>query len=458
MGAAVSLSNRAARNGRQSLSVVMKGRAQDWTVNMGFEDGNIEKDTSLVEHYMPPTFPLEAFLDPLMMEKCRVTWGMIMAGTAEGMRAHAHTGRAGIVLFYDEFFFRLFKRAKVFLDIFEDPVKRGEVLMKAFGFMLRLEGDDNETEKRRCFYLGKSHRFKGKVRPWHFSMYIETALETLVFWMGSDADVETGEAWTCLVAYTLRRMLEAYLVDRVLPNEWFQNVEIDAVRKILTQSVHSKQTSQGGGSQYSSQGASQLGLSETDAALAAASKNAELDHMAPDATPAPQANVGDQTANVAPRKSSQSGSSANAAMGGGEAAAAAHQPEEYNAVVAAATAAHSESASANHGAGSGDNDGGGSGGDGGGGRSSGEGSEGGGGGGSHGHPDHQRSSSSSNGGGSRGASLARLDVGAGGGSCGSGAGSPLGKLPPLPQRLNSQGLWDGTTTDVAAVAAKPVAG
>jgi hypothetical protein len=60
-----------------------------------------------------------------MMERCRYTWGLVMDGSAEGMKNNQD--RAGIVLFYDEFFFRLFKRAKVFLDIFPDAAKRGEV-------------------------------------------------------------------------------------------------------------------------------------------------------------------------------------------------------------------------------------------------------------------------------------------------------------------------------------------
>jgi hypothetical protein len=40
--------------------------------------------------------------------------------------------------------------------------------MKAMGLMLRIEGDDSDAENRRLFYLGKAHRFKSNVRPWHF--------------------------------------------------------------------------------------------------------------------------------------------------------------------------------------------------------------------------------------------------------------------------------------------------
>jgi hypothetical protein len=79
-----------------------------------------------------------------------------------------YTSKAGIVLFYDEFFFRLFKRAKIFLDIFPDVAKRGEVLMKAIGFLLRITGEDDARENTKLYYLGRSHKYKTLVRPWMF--------------------------------------------------------------------------------------------------------------------------------------------------------------------------------------------------------------------------------------------------------------------------------------------------
>ncbi|CAM9302143.1 unnamed protein product, partial [Phaeothamnion confervicola] len=179
---------------------------------------------------IPSTFPLDARMEEGMMERVRHSWGLVVDGSADGMKAHMD--KAGVVLFYDEFFFRLFKRARVFMDVFSDPGKRGEVLMKAIGMMLRIQGTNSERENQKLFILGKAHRFKGQLRPWMFSVYMTTCLETLCFWLGSDADVDTGAAWTSVAAYVLKRMLLAYLPGMVVPNEYYQNSDIDAVRKI----------------------------------------------------------------------------------------------------------------------------------------------------------------------------------------------------------------------------------
>jgi hypothetical protein len=61
-----------------------------------------------------------------------------------------------------------------------------------------------------------------------------------MFWLGNDADDKVGRAWTNLCGYVLRRLLRAYLRDRTIPNEFYQNYDIEAVRKIMAQSQHSR--------------------------------------------------------------------------------------------------------------------------------------------------------------------------------------------------------------------------
>lgn len=204
---------------------------------------DLERNMAIVSHYMPPVLPIEATMDGTMMPLVNKTWQLIVAGTADGMRRHQN--KSGIVLFYDEFFFRLFKRARVFLEVFPEPAKRGEVLMKALGMLIRIEGKNSKQENQMLFYLGRGHRYKSALRPWMFSVYMTTCLETLMFWLGTDADLEVGNAWTCLTSYVLKRMLIAYLPGKVVPNEYYQNTNIDAVRLIVQQSVHSRLSVQG---------------------------------------------------------------------------------------------------------------------------------------------------------------------------------------------------------------------
>ncbi|CAM9531227.1 unnamed protein product, partial [Heterosigma akashiwo] len=201
-----------------------------------------------IAHYLPPTFPIQSLVTPQMMEMAGKTWELLTSGTANGMADQV--GRSGVVLMYDEFYFRLFKRARRFEEIFPSVQKRAEVMLKAVEFLLALKGDDHVSEKKRIYFLGRAHRFKQSVRPWHFSVYAETFLETLMFWLGSDSNAAVGEAWTNIFAYTVRRMLQAYLINRVIENEYYQNSDIDAVRKINAQSHYSQ--SAGGDSETGS--------------------------------------------------------------------------------------------------------------------------------------------------------------------------------------------------------------
>ncbi|CAM9101187.1 unnamed protein product [Chrysoparadoxa australica] len=221
-----------------------------------------EGDPRIVEHYMPPTFPITVNIDEKMMELCRSSWALILSGKAEGMKNSMQEGKDGIVLFYDEFFYRLFKRARVFLDVFPDIAKRGEVLMKALGFLLRLSGDNSVIENTKLYYLGRSHRYKPTVRPWMFSVYMTTCLETLMYWLGTDADAQVGKCWTSICSYALIRLLRAYLKERVIHNEYYQNYEIHAVSKIMEQSVYTAQASCRSQVMFSQMADSQHGASE----------------------------------------------------------------------------------------------------------------------------------------------------------------------------------------------------
>jgi len=203
-----------------------------------YEGIPISNNNVHISHYLPPTFPIESVVTSMTLEKCTKTWNLISLGAAQGMGNTI--GKSGVVLMYDEFFFRLFKRAKIFEDIFPSVQKRAEVMLKGIEFILGLTGNDSPQEQKRLFFLGRAHRFKQSLRPWMFSVYAETFLETLMFWLGSDANSSIGEAWTNLYAYALRRILTAYLVNRVIENEFYQNSDIEAIRKINAQSNYSQ--------------------------------------------------------------------------------------------------------------------------------------------------------------------------------------------------------------------------
>ena len=106
--------------------------------------------------------------------ECARTWQLIVNGNTRRMKEH---NRSGIVLFYDEFFYRLFQRDKNMEEVFPDVERRSGVLIKAMTFMLKnAEDDDIETVISKCHYLGHRHRSIHKVRAHHFAQYTATVV------------------------------------------------------------------------------------------------------------------------------------------------------------------------------------------------------------------------------------------------------------------------------------------
>ncbi|RHY11358.1 hypothetical protein DYB25_004668 [Aphanomyces astaci] len=198
-----------------------------------------------VQHYMPPQLPLLPMLTKARIDICTRTWDKIRTAGTEKMKSY---GKPGIVLFYDEFFYRLFQRDSTFRTVFANAKERAEVLIKALMFMLSMRGDSPQSianMQNRCRFLGHKHRGFPLVRPHHFATYTMTAIEVMMYWMGDEASVSVADAWSNVVGFVLRYLLEPYLCDRTDPYEYYQNTTIAAVREIT-------ESSNGGGSSVAS--------------------------------------------------------------------------------------------------------------------------------------------------------------------------------------------------------------
>ena len=80
-----------------------------------FEYGICPSDC--IQHYVPPNFPLEPDLNKTYVMDCVRTWKLIVMAATGRM---AEYKRPGIVLFYDEFFYRLFQRDFTMEYVFPD--------------------------------------------------------------------------------------------------------------------------------------------------------------------------------------------------------------------------------------------------------------------------------------------------------------------------------------------------
>lgn len=177
--------------------------------NQNFE---IERDITIVQHFMPPTFPIAVNVTSEMISLCKKNWYDLKNGLPTKMlSASIATGKTGIVLVYDDFFERLFLRSDVFKRVFKNIRTRGKVLVYAAEFILSVKGDQSSEEVERIHRLGSWHRTKPGLRAWQFSVYIQTFLETIMFWLGSEVTFEVAESWTNISAYIVGKMLQSYL-------------------------------------------------------------------------------------------------------------------------------------------------------------------------------------------------------------------------------------------------------
>ncbi|RHY14666.1 hypothetical protein DYB25_007850 [Aphanomyces astaci] len=184
-----------------------------------------------VQHYLPPNLPIRPILNAAYLTDCTKTWKLIVTANTDRMRQY---GKSGIVLFYDEFFFRLFQRDFTLEDVFPDIAKRSEVIIKAVTFMLKSSSDDQRRVINRCHFLGHRHRTFTSLRPHHFAQYTSTLIEVMMYWLREYASPDVGAAWSNIVGFFLMHILEAFLSEKVDPFESYQNVVIGAVEEITT--------------------------------------------------------------------------------------------------------------------------------------------------------------------------------------------------------------------------------
>ncbi|RHX97689.1 hypothetical protein DYB37_002983 [Aphanomyces astaci] len=172
------------------------------------------------QHYMPPNMPMCPTYQVNYVTECNRSWKLICKAATPKMK---HYNKDGIVLFYDEFFHRLFQRDPGFEDIFPGIRKRIEVLIKAMKFILNDSGMTETVVIQRCRNLGHRHRTIPKVKPHHFSAYASTFVEVAMFWLDIEATPDVGEAWSNLVGFNLKYMLQSYLFNTVNESDWNQN-------------------------------------------------------------------------------------------------------------------------------------------------------------------------------------------------------------------------------------------
>ncbi|KAF0746500.1 hypothetical protein AaE_008102 [Aphanomyces astaci] len=208
-----------------------------------------------IEHYMPPNFPLLPQLTPSRIALCRRSWAQLHAASTPAMKPY---DRPGIVLVYEEFFYRLVQRDTTITRVFPTAKKQGEVLHgyvretqcgsisrdeDLLGVMEIDTPQDVAAVASRSRFLGHRHRsfpnVRGSdVRPHHFAMYTSTCVEVIMFWLGDMASPDIGSAWSNTAGFVLKHLLEPFLYERTDPYECYQNITVSATRKVEETRIH----------------------------------------------------------------------------------------------------------------------------------------------------------------------------------------------------------------------------
>ncbi|EQC32432.1 hypothetical protein SDRG_10171 [Saprolegnia diclina VS20] len=184
---------------------------------------------SIVHHYIPANLPMMPLFTAAYVSDCNNTWKYILGSATDRMKEFR---KSGIILFYDEFFFRLFQRDSTFQEVFPDVKRRGEILIKALTLMLKCSTEDNARLVNKIRYLGHRHRFFPKIRAYQFATYTSTMIEVLMYWLGELATPDIAEAWSNVVCFFMKHMLESFLTNRVDPYESYQNTIIEHMRAL----------------------------------------------------------------------------------------------------------------------------------------------------------------------------------------------------------------------------------
>ena len=176
-----------------------------------------------VAHYTPSSFPLRPIINNNTAKICAESWKKVVANNITDENGSTVSG---ITVFYSDFYDRLelFDSKGVFEAVLtrhasgdNKAAAKGAILLRIVNFMLAIEGDTPETQTL-LFMLGKAHTQR-LIRPWQYSIFVQTLLNTISDRLGLNAINQVMEAWVNLFAFVLQSMLPPAITGLVVETE-----------------------------------------------------------------------------------------------------------------------------------------------------------------------------------------------------------------------------------------------
>lgn len=98
---------------------------------------------------------------------------------------------------------------------------KGEILIRIVEFVLQFKEESDENNMT-LYMLGKSHSHKA-IRPWQYSIFVQTLLNTISSRLGTKATSNVMESWVNLFAYVFKVMLPPAIENQVVETESYIN-------------------------------------------------------------------------------------------------------------------------------------------------------------------------------------------------------------------------------------------
>jgi hemoglobin-like flavoprotein len=176
-----------------------------------------------VAHYTPSIFPLVPIINETNNRLCVDSWKLICnkkETTESGVEL------TGITLFYNDFYERLMtvdenKKIESVLSAHSTGLnkiaEKGAIIIRIINYALSIKKNDEQTQFR-LYNLGKAHT-KRAIRPYMYSVFVQTLLYTIANQLGLYATHEVMEAWVNVFSFIMKSMLPPAINGQTLETE-----------------------------------------------------------------------------------------------------------------------------------------------------------------------------------------------------------------------------------------------
>jgi hemoglobin-like flavoprotein len=209
-----------------------------------------------VAHYTPCIFPLVPIINERISQLCRDSWKTIIS---KKEMIESGVELTGITLFYNDFYERLktldeSQKIEAILSAHSTGhnkiAEKGAIIIRIINYILSIKKNDEQTQYR-LYVLGKSHT-KRAIRPYMYSIFVQTMLYTISNQLGVDATHEVMEAWVNMFSFIMKSMLPPAIQGNTLDMEICINSRTEfSTEAIKTQVIEIKDRQKNSSRQHS---------------------------------------------------------------------------------------------------------------------------------------------------------------------------------------------------------------